>query len=352
MSRTMGVSFPGTATAIGLVDSSMSIPPQGAMWLALPTARYSPIMSCSSGIAAYSDAGPAWLLRLTPTQATPAVFAFSIAVFAAKLITTCPMPLSPSTSAIPAASRATRTFGFTLTAPPRILRTYCCRRKIPWPSAPWRSARTISSAQVAASLAGRPTATSASTVKCLRRVAGRRVEGVVGAVSDFTEMRSGGRDMPHPTMRAKAQQRSRSARYDSFSVRWSNLEEDESCVCRTRPLLPHAAGFRSAAGEAGRRPHHRALRKRGRHLRRGEPGLHHPAADRGAADAAAGRSARVRARRDHHPAQRRRQGEPVLPARLQSGPRHRLPHHDQPHAGEHADARARAGLFRSQLPHP
>src|SRR6266581_4237124 len=107
MSRTMFVSFPGAATAIGLVESSRSIPPQGAMWLALPTARYSPIMSCASGIAAYSDAGPAWLLRLTPTQAAPAVFAFAIAVFAAKLITTCPMPLSPSMSAIPAASRAT-----------------------------------------------------------------------------------------------------------------------------------------------------------------------------------------------------------------------------------------------------
>src|SRR5213083_1294304 len=51
MSRTMFVSFPGAATAIGLVESSRSIPPQGAMWFALPTARYSPIMSCASGIA-------------------------------------------------------------------------------------------------------------------------------------------------------------------------------------------------------------------------------------------------------------------------------------------------------------
>src|SRR5258706_10989279 len=207
MSSTIGPPSPGAATAIGLVESSRSIPPQGAMWLALPTARYSPIMSCSSGIAAYSDAGPAWLLRFTPTQATPAVFAFSIAVFAAKLITTCPMPLSPSTSAIPAASRVTRIFGFTLTAPARILRTYCGRRKIPWPSAPWRSARTIRSGQTAASLEGRPTATSASAVKRLRRVAGiRRAE--VSAASDFAAVRSGGRDMPHPTMRAKAQQRS------------------------------------------------------------------------------------------------------------------------------------------------
>jgi hypothetical protein len=40
MSRTMGGSSPaGTATAIGLVDSSMSSPPHGGRWLALPTAR-------------------------------------------------------------------------------------------------------------------------------------------------------------------------------------------------------------------------------------------------------------------------------------------------------------------------
>src|SRR6266702_8707521 len=136
-------------------------------------------MSCSSAIAAYSDAGPAWLLFLTPTQAVPAVLAFSIAVFAAKLITTCPMPLSPSTSAMPAASRATRTFGFTLTAPPRILRTYCGRRKMPWPSAPWRSARTISSAQVAASFGGRPTLSRASATKPRSEAAGRR--GGVGS---------------------------------------------------------------------------------------------------------------------------------------------------------------------------
>src|SRR5436190_1541705 len=274
MSRTMFASFPGAATAIGLVESKRSTPPQGAMWLALPTARYSPIMSCASGIAAYSDAGPAWLLRLTPTQAAPAVLAFAIAVFAAKLITTCPMPLSPSTSAMPAASRATLTFGFTLTAPPLMRRTYCGSRKIPCPSAPWRSARAISSAQVAASFTGRPTASRASAVKRLRWAAGRRCE------AEFTACVSGWRDMPNPTMRAKAQQRS---------------------------MAPGAA---------------------------------------------AGRGARVRSRSDHHPAQRRRQGEPVFPARLQSRSRDRLPHHDRPHAGEPADARARPGLFRHQLPPP
>src|SRR5713101_6025852 len=84
------------------------------------------------------------------------------------------MPLSPSTSAMPAASRATRIFGFTLTAPPRILRTYCGRRKMPWLSAPWRSARTINSAQAAASVAGRPTLSRASATKPRKEAADRR----------------------------------------------------------------------------------------------------------------------------------------------------------------------------------
>src|SRR5881396_1827875 len=345
MSRTMLVSFPGAATAIGLVESSRSIPPQGAMWLALPTARYSPIMSCASGIAAYSDAGPAWLLRLTPTQAAPAVFAFAIAVFAAKLITTCPMPLSPSTSAMPAASRATFTFGFTLTAPPLMRRTYCGSRKIPCPSAPWRSARAISSAQVAASFTGRPTASRASAVKRLRWAAGRRCE------AEFTACVSGWRDMANPTTGAKAQQRSMAPGMIRSPSVGSDLEEDENCACFFSRVL-RAAQPRPGERKTRSDPHHRTLRKRGRHLGRGEPGHHHPAADRGAADAAAGRGARVRSRSDHHPAQRRRQGEPVFPARLQSRSRDRLPHHDRPHAGEPADARARPGLFRHQLPPP
>ena len=56
--------------------------------------------------------------------------------------------------------------------------------------------------------------------------------------------------------------------------------------------------------------------------------------------------------RDRHPAQRRRQGQPVLPARLQPRPRHRLRHLRRRHAGQHADARAWPGLHRPQLPDP
>ena len=80
MSSTTGGSSPaGMPAAIGLVDSSISVPPHGGRWLALPTAKYRPIMSCAIGMRAYSDAGPAWLLARAPTQATPAVRALSIA---------------------------------------------------------------------------------------------------------------------------------------------------------------------------------------------------------------------------------------------------------------------------------
>jgi hypothetical protein len=51
-STTAGSSPAGTATAIGLVDSSMSSPPQGGRWLALPTAKYMPTMSCGSAMRA------------------------------------------------------------------------------------------------------------------------------------------------------------------------------------------------------------------------------------------------------------------------------------------------------------
>src|SRR6266481_2371887 len=74
MSSTIGFSSPaGIAAAIGLVDSSMSRPPQGGRWLALPTAKYNPIMSWASGMVAYSEAGPAWLENCEMAQAIVAV---------------------------------------------------------------------------------------------------------------------------------------------------------------------------------------------------------------------------------------------------------------------------------------
>ena len=64
------------------------------------------------------------------------------------------------------------------------------------------------------------------------------------------------------------------------------------------------------------------------------------------------RGPRDRARHDHQPAQRRGQGQPVLPARLQPRSRLRLRADDRRHSGQHADARARAGLRRLELPDP
>ncbi len=65
---------------------------------------------------------------------------------------------------------------------------------------------------------------------------------------------------------------------------------------------------------------------------------------------APGRSSRVHSRRDHYPAQRRRQSQPVFPARFQSGSRHRLCHRRGWHAGEHADPCPWAGLCGPELP--
>jgi hypothetical protein len=119
-STTGGSSPPGTATAIGLVDSSMSSPPQGGRWLALPTAKYRPIMSCAIGMRAYSEAGPAWLLMREPTHAMPQVRALSIAICAAFVITRWPMPLSPSSSAMPGRSCTTLMSGCRLMPPARM----------------------------------------------------------------------------------------------------------------------------------------------------------------------------------------------------------------------------------------
>jgi hypothetical protein len=66
--------------------------------------------------------------------------------------------------------------------------------------------------------------------------------------------------------------------------------------------------------------------------------------------AAPRRGAGVRARADRHAACRRRQGQPVLPARLQPRPRHRLRHLGRRHAGQHAHPRAWPGLHRPELP--
>src|ERR1700730_5216083 len=93
----------------------------------------------------------------------------AIASLAARVITRCPMPLSPSTSAVAGADLVTVMLGCALK--PRALRrrTYCGKRNMPWPSPP------VSSAQRVASAAGRPAATNESLSSEVTPRAGTRI---------------------------------------------------------------------------------------------------------------------------------------------------------------------------------
>ena len=112
------------------------------------------------------------------------------------------------------------------------------------------------------------------------------------------------------------------------------------------------------AGRGGRlrcrvaRRGHRPLRQQPGQQRRRQRRHDHAAADRRPAAAAPRQPAGVHPRHGRHAAQRFRQGEPVLPARLQPRPRHRLRHLGGRHAGEPAHPRARPGLHRPELRHP
>src|SRR5215831_5202937 len=75
------------------------------------------------------------------------------------------MPLSPSTSPVAAAVRSTVMDGRGLMPPARTRFTYCGKRKMPWASAPVRSASHINSATLPASAAGSPIFTKASSIK-------------------------------------------------------------------------------------------------------------------------------------------------------------------------------------------
>src|SRR5579862_8809081 len=99
----------------------------------------------------------------------------AIASLAARVMTRCPMPLSPSTNAVAGADLVTVMFGCALKPRAFSRRTYCGRRKMPWPSAPVRSASVISSAQRAASAAGKPAATNESVSSEVTARAGTRI---------------------------------------------------------------------------------------------------------------------------------------------------------------------------------
>src|SRR5580704_180466 len=99
----------------------------------------------------------------------------AIASLAARVITRCPMPLSPSTSAVAGADLVTVMLGWALKPRAFSRRTYCGSRNMPCPSAPVRSASVISSAQRAASASGKPAATNESFSSDVTARAGTRV---------------------------------------------------------------------------------------------------------------------------------------------------------------------------------
>jgi hypothetical protein len=101
-----------------------------------------------------------------------------MASFAARDMTRCPMPLSPSRSAVAGALRVAVMFGRLLKPPALSRRTYCGRRKMPCPSAPVRSASLINSAQHAASGCGSPAAKSASAIRARVARTGMRATSV------------------------------------------------------------------------------------------------------------------------------------------------------------------------------
>ena len=122
---------------------------------------------------------------------------------------------------------------------------------------------------------------------------------------------------------------------------------------RSGAVGPHPRGRDRAPAPVlrRRRGDHAERRSRGdrRFVQRGQHRARRP---REAPDPAGRRAGGDGPRRHRHPALRGRQGQPVLPARLQPGPRDRLRGHRRRDAGEHAHPRPRPGIRRPQLRDP
>jgi len=121
------------------------------------------------------------------------------------------------------------TFGLTLTAP-ALMDARMRQRKIPCRPAPGGRRAPSARAQVAASLAGRPTASRASGgVSRLRWGAAGRCRRAVGAASDFTARVPPG-ETCRPYHGSAGSTTLAGARYDSSPSDGSDLEEDESAL--------------------------------------------------------------------------------------------------------------------------
>src|SRR4029079_14018718 len=160
-----------------------------------------------------------------PTQATPHSRAISTAVSAARATTRWPIPLSPSTSAVPGALRSTVILGRGLVDPSLSLCTYCGKRKTPCASAPTRSASSISSAILAASPFGTPTLTIASPIRPVTALVGIRTPLLA-----WTFLLS-------PTKLGRAYSESSPCRHLRFSGHARALHSP-SCPCHTDSRYP------------------------------------------------------------------------------------------------------------------
>ena len=82
--------MPGNAKLMGLVESTLDLPPQGATKAPYALTIIIPIMSFSAASSGYSARRPTWFPLNTATVPVPYFFAFSMASSIAIFPLTCP----------------------------------------------------------------------------------------------------------------------------------------------------------------------------------------------------------------------------------------------------------------------
>src|SRR3954454_453213 len=169
-------SGPGAAIDHGLVPSTFSRPPQGAIAGLALVVRTATQPSCAARRVQYI-AVPEWVEFRTPTTPTPWVRARPTAVLWARSVSTCPMPSRPSSRTSGPVSESTAGSVRADMAPDRSRATYQGSRSTPWDWWPHRSACTRLSATRAASSSGTPAATSTLVLKLRNDPADRRGTG-------------------------------------------------------------------------------------------------------------------------------------------------------------------------------
>src|SRR3954453_10731751 len=169
-------SGPGAAIDHGLVPSTFSRPPHGAMAGLALVVRTATQPSCAARRVQYI-AVPKWLELRTPTAPTPCLRARSTAVVRACSVSTWPMPSRPSRSTSGPVSESTTGSLRALIAPERSRAAYQGRRSTPCDWCPQRSACTRLSATSAASSSGTPWRVSTCAANVRRWSGDRRDTG-------------------------------------------------------------------------------------------------------------------------------------------------------------------------------